>query len=111
MRPARPTDSAPSGLSRSRTSSAHSFAEHFCFKLPHIGIVPPRVKRQTGLPARFGEKCLAIPAPLGGHLRQQQAPMPAPLDDQTVTAEFQLFVTTQRFEGAKQRQFNGVLRE
>ena len=47
----------------------------------------PRIARQAGFLAGVREERLAIPVPLGRHLRQQQPATPAALDDEPVAAD------------------------
>src|SRR5262245_39320839 len=62
-------------------------AKHLSFKPPDAGAVLPRVQRQTGLVACLCEEGLAVPLPFDSDLRQQQATMPTPFDDEAIAPD------------------------
>src|SRR5580765_8013649 len=62
-------------------------AEDLRFEPPDFGPVFPGVSRQPGLVTGVREKRLGIPLPFRRDLRQQQAPVPLTLDDQSVPAD------------------------
>src|SRR5215470_3960842 len=73
---------------RNGCDSLVGFAEHFGLEPIDLRAVLPGVFWQSGLVTRVREKHLRVPVPLGRDLRQQQATLPALLDNETVTADF-----------------------
>ena len=86
-------------------------AEHFGLEPPHARAFLPRIRGKTGLPAGRGHERLAIPVPLHRDLRQQQAAMPALLDDEPVPADFDLVGGRDQFERSKDGDFDVDLGE
>ena len=70
----------------------------------------PGILRQAGLAARLAEKLLAVPVPLGGHLRQQQPAAPPFLDHESVPADLDLSGAGDRFERPEERQLDHQIR-
>ena len=77
--------------------------EHLRLESPELRALLPRVARQARLVAGLREERLPIPAPFGRHLRQQQPALPALLDDQPVTADFDVVRRRDRLERPEQR--------
>src|SRR5262245_34077042 len=59
----------------------------------------------------MGEKRFHVPLPLGGHLRQQQSPAPAALDDESVAADLDVCRSGDRLQRSEQRQFDLEVRQ
>ena len=85
--------------------------EHLGLEPPDTGAVLPGILRQAGLAARLAEKLLAVPAPLGGHLRQQQPAAPPFLDHESVPADLDLPGAGDRFERPEERQLDHQIRD
>ena len=73
-----------SAASRQSTSPAHLLAKHLGGEPIDGGAALPGFGPKSGLDAGLTQKLLARPAPLGRHLRKQQAPPRARLDDESV---------------------------
>src|SRR5947209_7529128 len=79
-------------------------AEHLRLKPPHLRALFPGVARQAGLVTRLRKKRLAIPVPLGRHLRQQQPAVPTHFDDEAVTPDGDVVGTGDRLERTEERE-------
>src|SRR5204863_1671057 len=78
---------------------------------PDLGAVLPGVARQTGFMAGLLEQLEAIPLPFGRDLRQQQPPVPAHLDDETMTADRDLARIAHRLERTEHGDFYVEVRQ
>src|SRR5690348_3431401 len=67
-----------------------SVSEHFGCEGLDEGAMAPGVGRESGLEADLFQEGFAVPAVLGGDLRQQQTAAGAVGDDQAVASDFNL---------------------